>query len=176
MSLFEERFRRCQNRLMGYAVVLSRDREMARDLVHDCVARALDAPALPGSEQAFRAWLFTTLRNLWIDRVRGDRHRAALAESLVVISAQASVPVSLESALVNAFAVRQAFERLAHDHRDVLALVDISGFSYEETAQVLDIPAGTVMSRVSRARQAQAALLSEETGRPQAKKEENKRR
>jgi RNA polymerase sigma-70 factor (ECF subfamily) len=70
-------------------------------------------------------------------------------------------PVSLESVLVDAFSVRQAYARLSIEHREILALVDISGFSYEEAAAMIAIPRGTVMSRVSRARQALAANLRE---------------
>lgn len=70
-------------------------------------------------------------------------------------------PAPLDDALVTFLSVRQAFERLSLEHREVLALVDISGFSYEETAMTLAVPQGTVMSRVSRARRAMAALLIE---------------
>ena len=58
-------------------------------------------------------------------------------------------------------AVRQAFMQLRKDHRDVLALVDIGGFTYEETGMLLSIPKGTVMSRVARARAALACTLSD---------------
>ena len=145
---------------MGYAVALSRDRETARDLLQDCVARALVAPSLPESEPAFRVFLFTTLRNLWIDRVRRERRKAAVDETLEVVAA-ALQPVGLESVLVNALAVRQAFARLSEDHRDVLSLVDIAGFGYGEAARILGVPPGTVMSRVSRARQALSSMLAE---------------
>lgn len=64
--------------------------------------------------------------------------------------------------MVNRLAVRQAFMQLGKDHRDVLALVDIGGFSYDETAMMLSIPRGTVMSRVSRARAALMRGLSDD--------------
>jgi RNA polymerase sigma-70 factor, ECF subfamily len=57
--------------------------------------------------------------------------------------------------------VRQASTRLSTEHREILALVDISGFSYEEVAMMIAVPKGTVMSRVSRARRALAAQLGE---------------
>ncbi len=68
--------------------------------------------------------------------------------------------MSLESVVVNRLAVRTAFMTLSREHRDVLALVDIAGFSYEETAEMVGVPRGTVMSRVSRARQNLARLLA----------------
>ena len=146
---------------MGYAMALSRDRETARDLLQDCVARALIAPSLPESEPAFRAFLFTTLRNLWIDRVRRERRKVAVDEAMDLLAEVAMQPVGLESVLVNALAVRQAFARLSEDHRDVLSLVDIAGFGYGEAALVLGIPPGTVMSRVSRARRALSSMLTD---------------
>lgn len=63
--------------------------------------------------------------------------------------------------LVDAFSVRQAFTRLSTEHREILALVDISGFSYEEVATMIAVPKGTVMSRVSRARRALASHLGD---------------
>ncbi len=63
--------------------------------------------------------------------------------------------------MVNAIAVRQAYFALSHDHRDVLALVDIMGFSYDEAANLLDVRIGTIMSRVARARHVMLTALSD---------------
>jgi RNA polymerase sigma-70 factor (ECF subfamily) len=158
-SPFERRFQPYHDRLFGYALALSRDRDHAADLLHECVARAMAAREYPENEAAFRSWLFTILRNIWIDQIRASRRRADFEEQHP--DGIAHEVVSLETVVVNAFAVRQAFERLTHEHREVLALVDISGFSYEETGSILCVPKGTVMSRVSRARQALARLLSD---------------
>ncbi len=159
-SQFEKRFAPYQDRLNGYAVAMTRDRDAASDLLHDSVARAIASRNRPADESAFRAWLFTIMRNLWIDKVRADRRWAKAAEAIT--DSISSSPVSLESVVVNAFAVRQAFELLSDDHREVLALVDISGFSYDEAATMLVVPRGTVMSRVSRARHALAELLADD--------------
>lgn len=136
------------------------DREQARDLLQSCVARASAARRQPRDDDAFRAWLFKIMRNLWIDQVRAQKRNAALFDDYA--EDVFGMPVSLESMVVNAFAVRQAFEALSHDHREVLALIDISGFTYQEAAELLAVPAGTIMSRVSRARQNLANLLSDE--------------
>ncbi len=155
---FETRFARYQQRLYGFAVAMTGDRDRARDLLHDCVLRAASARERPVNEPAFRAWLFTIMRNLWI-----DQHRAAERQSRMLETLSDAVPVSLDSMAVESFAVRQAFELLSHDHREVLALVDISGFSYQEAADLLGVPCGTVMSRISRARQALARLLADDS-------------
>ncbi|WP_019170805.1 RNA polymerase sigma factor [Pseudaminobacter salicylatoxidans] len=157
---FAERLARHQQRLYGYAVAITGDRERARDLLHDCVERAAGARKSPADDPAFRAWLFTIMRNLWIDQVRADRRHSLATETLG--DAMPDMPVSLETTMVNTFAVRQAFERLSHDHREMLALVDISGFSYQEAADLLSVPRGTVMSRISRAREALARLLADD--------------
>lgn len=157
---FEERITRHQQRLYGYAVAITRDHDRARDLLQDCLVRAASARDRPVADPAFRAWLFTIMRNLWIDQIRAERRRSQANETLCDM--MPGMPVSLESMTVETFALRQAFERLSHDHREVLALVDISGFSYQEAADLLNVPRGTVMSRISRAREALGKLLTDE--------------
>jgi RNA polymerase sigma-70 factor (ECF subfamily) len=160
---FEVRFAPYQQRLYGFAVAMTGDRDRARDLLHDCVVRAAAARDRPVDEPAFRAWLFAIMRNLWIDQLRAEERRSRMTQTLS--DAMALMPVSLESVVTESFAVRQAFELLSHDHREVLALVDISGFSYQEAADLLGVPRGTVMSRISRARQALAGLLADDAPR-----------
>lgn len=156
----QRRLKENSGRLLGFAFALTRDRDTASDLLQESVVRAISAPSLPRDERAFRAWMFTTMRNLWIDRLRSPQERTeAFSPEQELVCA----PLSMESLLVNKIAVRQAFELLSTEHREVLALVDIGGFSYEEAAGMLGIPMGTVMSRVSRARRALAAQLNENT-------------
>lgn len=154
----ERRLQPYHARLFAYAVALSRDRDRGQDVFQECLARALGVRSAPESEPAFRAWLFTILRNIWIDQSRSQRRKAELEQEYA--ADLVPEPVSLETVLVDAFAVRQAFARLTAEHREILALVDISGFSYEEAAAMISVPKGTVMSRVSRARQALAAHLA----------------
>lgn len=156
----DETIRKARRNLYGYAFALTRDSDQAADLLQECMLRTMATRRLPNDERALRAWLFSVLRNLWIDRLRAQRRRSAAHDDLC--AAQDTIPaVPPEDAVVNRIAVRQAFLRLSRDHRDVLALVDIGGFSYEETASLLDVPRGTIMSRVSRARLALAQMLSE---------------
>ena len=140
------------DRLFGYAFCLSGDRERARDLVQECVVKALAAHRVPRDEAAYRAWLFTVLRNRFIDGHRGINE---------VSAAQDREP-DLESwqvwrsddVLVTALTVKLAMAKLSRPHSEIIALIDIVGFSYAEAAGFLDIAPGTVMSRLSRARQA----------------------
>ncbi|AXC51295.1 RNA polymerase sigma factor [Paracoccus suum] len=144
--------------LFGYALALTRNREQAIDLVQDCVVRALAGPSAPDNERAFRGWLFAIARNSWVDQLRAFRRQRALQDA---VGEASPVTDALSDGAVTQLAVREAFLLLSPDHRDVLALVDIGGFSYDETAIMLGINRGTVMSRVSRARAALATLLSD---------------
>ena len=145
--------------LLSYANALAGDLELARDLTQECAVRALRARTVPREEPAYKAWLFTILRNLWLDHLRKTVRR----KEMLVEDADEVAParIEAEAAVVNAIAVRMAFEQLGDRHRDVLSLVDVGGFSYLETAGMLGISVGTVMSRVSRARSTLAALLSQ---------------
>jgi RNA polymerase sigma-70 factor (ECF subfamily) len=155
----EKRLKPYYGRLFGYAISLSQNRDTAHDLFQECMVRALSARSVPEQESAFRAWLFVIMRNLWIDRARSRQRKSTKEDE--VANDQAVNPEPLDIALVTGLSVRQAFGRLSVEHREILALVDISGFSYAEAASMLTVPRGTVMSRVSRARRALAALLVE---------------
>lgn len=149
-----------RRRLTAYARAVSGEADVAAELVQDCAVRVLDAKNVPADEPAFRAWLFKIVRNLWLDRVRRSAVRGEVP--LEEVDVEPQLPVPAETLLVNQLAVRLAFETLPAHHRDVLALVDVAGFSYDEAATLLDVPSGTVMSRVSRARSALAMLMRQD--------------
>ncbi len=149
-----------QRRLFGYACALSADIPSAEDLYQDTVLRAMTAASMPVDLLSYRVWLFKIMRNLWIDRLRAD---ARLPEFDDDAEVEDLPTAQSDDQVVNALAVRQAFSKLSKAQRDILALVDICGFSYAEAAQLLDVPQGTIMSRVSRARAALVARMQEET-------------
>ena len=156
-SRTKDRFLPYRDRLFAYAVALCREPDAAGDLVQDCAVRVLSARRVPKDEPAFRAWLFKIVRNLSIDRLRKTRSLGEV--SIEEILDCDIMPVSAALDIVDTLAVREAFAMLPDHHRDVLALIDIGGFSYEETARILQIEKGTVMSRVSRGRSALSQLL-----------------
>lgn len=133
-------------RLYSYALRLSGDREEAADLLQSCAVRALAATP-PEGDGRLRPWLFAILRNVWIDEYRRGQ---------VSPMARGEVPETFQSCndsgLIAAITVRQALERLEPDHREIIELIDLAGFRYAEAARILDVPPGTVMSRLSRAR------------------------
>lgn len=147
------------SRLFGYALSLTQDREHARDLVQDCALRALAARRVPGDTAAFRAWLFRILRNAYLDGQRRGAVQSAAADS------EADSPADAiwrgDDRLISALTVRLGLAKLSPPHREVIALVDIGGFTYLEASAVLGVPLGTVMSRLSRARGALLAAIGE---------------
>lgn len=148
-----------RRKLFGYACALCSNTTEAEDLYQDTMLRVMTANSVPREMMSYRVWLFRIMRNLWIDNLRAEGRLPVFddaAEIEDLPSAQS------DDQVVNALAVRQAFSGLSKPHRDILALVDICGFSYAEAAETLDVAPGTVMSRVSRARAALIARMKEE--------------
>lgn len=146
-------------RLFGYAFSLTNERDLALELVQDCMVKALAARETPAPEAAYRAWLFRILRHAAVDRWRNGGPAASSLDDEPEIADPASLRV--EESLINRLTVRSGLTRLSGAQREIIALIDIAGFSYAEVAALLQLPIGTVMSRVSRARQALLAVISE---------------
>jgi RNA polymerase sigma-70 factor, ECF subfamily len=136
-------------------------REEAEDLVQDTYARAFRSwqQFTPGTN--LRAWLLRILTNLNIDRARRQQRRPEtqpLEEGDYFLynqlEEQAGQPLEQEAVVerLSQHDIVSALSAVPHDFRDVLVLVDIGDFSYQDAAQILDIPVGTVMSRLHRAR------------------------
>jgi RNA polymerase sigma-70 factor (ECF subfamily) len=143
-----------------YAYCLTGNRDNARDLVQSCAVKALSAKKVPYNDVAFRAWLFKILRNVFLDNLRKkateDKILSELTEdSLIQGNNQQGLNVySIEQRKINILAVHEGLARLKAGQREILVLVDMIGFSYNEVADVLQVPVGTVMSRLNRSRNA----------------------
>ena len=144
-------------RLRRYARALTGERFRADDLVQDTLERALSKWALwrPGTD--LRAWTFTIMHNVFVNQVR----RSVLAAESLDPDAGMDVEDSGARAdtLAQLNALNSALQRLPDEHREVLLLVTLEGFSYDEAAHTLGLPIGTVMSRLARARGKLAVLL-----------------
>lgn len=144
-------------RLRRYARALTGDVARADDLVQDTLERALVKLDLwqPGSD--LRAWLFTLMHNLFLNQIRSRRPPdSALDETL-------EIPVSGgQMEALGARDIHAALARLPEQQREVMLLVGLEQFGYEEAAQVLGVPVGTVMSRLSRARERMRQMLAGE--------------
>jgi RNA polymerase sigma-70 factor (ECF subfamily) len=145
-------------RLRRFARVLARTREDGDDLVQAAIEKALGRTDqwTPGTR--LDSWMFRIMQNAWIDEVRARQRRG---ETFVPEEEAGHVGVSTPDTQVDAIAVRKAVGQLSDEHRAVVGLVLVEGLSYQEAAQVLGVPVGTVTSRIARAREALQAMLGE---------------
>ena len=135
-------------RLRHYARALVGDRASADDLVQDTLERAWAKLHLYRRGTDLRAWLFTVMHNVHVNKVRATRVTDTLEDELPELAQRASQGDAL---LVRD--LDRAIARLPTEQRSVLLLVTLEEMSYEEVARALGIPIGTVMSRLSRARE-----------------------
>jgi RNA polymerase sigma-70 factor, ECF subfamily len=148
--------------LRRYARALTGDFAWADDLVQDVTERALGRVNAFRAGTNLRAWLFTIMRNLYIDQLRGRRDVAVDDETAPWRHMPA--PVGEVDGLVLRD-VQRALYCLPVEQREVMLLVCVEEMSYQEASGVLNVPTGTVMSRLSRAREHMRVLLGEEPGR-----------
>ncbi len=144
-------------RLRRYARALTRDISAADDLVQDCLARALSKVHLWQTGTDLRAWLFTILHNQYVNHVRRavrEGAAVALSETEPLLTSQPNQSKRLELR-----DLERAIAKLPEEQRAVLLLVGLEGMRYEEVAVVLDVPVGTIRSRLSRGREMLRQLM-----------------
>ncbi|WP_113176945.1 RNA polymerase sigma factor [Rhizobium sp.] len=143
--------------LRRYARGLIRDREAADDIVQDCLERVVMNWTHRRDANA-RSWVFAILHNLTVNKIRQDVRRAGIVTIEEMPETTMAVDASQDNTLFGQD-VLAAIERLPPDYRSILLLVAVEDLSYAETATVLDVPVGTVMSRMSRAREQLRLIL-----------------
>jgi RNA polymerase sigma-70 factor (ECF subfamily) len=144
--------------LRRYARALTGDRAWADDLVQDTAERALARWAAFRPNSNLRAWLLTILRHLYIDQLRGRREIAVDDESAPWRNLEA--PHGEVDGLVLRD-LQRALYCLPVEQREVLLLVCVEELSYQEASKALGVPIGTVMSRLSRAREHMRVLMTD---------------
>jgi RNA polymerase sigma-70 factor (ECF subfamily) len=135
--------------LRRYAWALVRDEAAADDLVQDCLERALSRWQLRRRDGNLRAWLFAILHNRFISDRRRDKRRGT---PLPLDEGPEAVSASDSEAGVTRRDLLEALALLPEEQRAVVLLVGVEDLSYEDAARALDVPIGTVMSRLSRGR------------------------
>jgi RNA polymerase sigma-70 factor (ECF subfamily) len=136
--------------LRAFAMTLARDRTWADDLVQDAVMKALAAEDSFQRGTNFRAWIFTILRNHYLNEVRRPRYRDAPIEE----TSEAALAVApRQESRADMSDLRRALDELSDEHREIIVLIGINGFSYQEAAAICGCAVGTVRSRLSRARE-----------------------
>ena len=146
-------------RLRRFARALARDAHDADDLVQLALERALARADQVRPDAELGGWVFGILRNAWIDEMRSRARRARLfvpAELAEHMGGGGSQPAHAEL-----LAVEEALARLPEEQRSAVALVLIEGLSYKEAAHVMQVPVGTLTSRLARGREALQEMLGD---------------
>jgi RNA polymerase sigma-70 factor, ECF subfamily len=151
-------------RLRRFGRSLARSPEKADDLVQAACERALRAEEQWREGTRLDAWMFRIMRNLWIDEVRRDRSKGPVEDIDAGPPPLGEDGVRTIELRSEAGAVEQAISRLPEEFRSVLVLCCVEELSYRDAAESLEIPIGTVMSRLARARRAIAADLGLDPG------------
>ena len=149
-------------RLRRYAHVLLRDSIAAEDLVQDSLERAISRQTLfqPGTN--LRAWLFTIMHNLHVNAVIKARRTptAGITDDIADSHRSAVAPSQGDGLMLRD--LERALGKLTEEQRAVVLLVGVEGLTYAESAAVLDVPVGTVMSRLARGRTRLRSLMNGE--------------
>ena len=146
--------------LYGYALALTREQTSAEDLVQETYLRAVRAFGNLVPNSNLKGWLFVIMRNAWLNQIRHSQSGPRFVE---LETGEAGVssrsdghrddPYVVYMRKLERKQIQTAIERLPDHYREIIVLRDIEGFSYQEIATMLSCPAGTVMSRLGRARE-----------------------
>ena len=152
--------------VFGYAMALTRNSFEAEDLVQETYVRAMETMGRLREDSNIKAWLFTILRNIWLNQIRQQRARPQLLEldmddkSAGLAVETAKDPHSLYVTKIETEQVHEALQQLPEELREIIVLREFAEHSYQEIAALLQLPRGTVMSRLSRARVRLGKVLS----------------
>ncbi len=152
-------------KLYNFAHWLTQDRAEAEDLVQETYLKALRGFASFQQGTNFRAWIYKILRNTFLTSRTGLKAGLTVSldgddEDQPVEPAEAATPETVLLARADRHAIEKALEELPVKFREIILLCDVEEMSYQEIAETLAIPLGTVMSRLSRARKAMRELLA----------------
>jgi RNA polymerase sigma-70 factor (ECF subfamily) len=143
-------------RLRRFAHTITRDPHDADDLVQISIERALLRFGQWRPESRFESWMFGIIRNAWIDEIRSRKRRDRV---FLPEESGENVSDATSESPANLLALQEALASLPEEQRMAIALVLIEGLSYKEAADVLEVPIGTVTSRLARGREALQAQL-----------------
>lgn len=159
MTDFQDKLVALLPRLRRFALVTCRAPSDADDLVQATVERALRHADRWRPDTAMDSWVYRIAQNLWRDELKAHRRRAEPIEEAADEVGEDGRETMLQS--IQRVEIQTALLQLPEEQRSVLALVVLDGLSYREAAELLDIPTGTVMSRLSRARARLMVLIEE---------------
>jgi len=158
VAAFEALIGPYMQRIYAFSLGFCRDTEEAEEISQEALIKAFRAIGSFRGDSSLSTWLYRISRNVFLDRKRAaksrGRDRAVHVEGLDEIAASASDPEQELIEMTENERVRAAVLEMEPSYRDVVLLVDMQGLSYREAADVLDIPVGTVKSRISRGHEA----------------------
>jgi RNA polymerase sigma-70 factor (ECF subfamily) len=149
-----------RGRLFRMAYAWSQNQDVADEVVQQTMIKAMHGIDKVRNIDAIDSWLFRMLSNCFIDLCRKRREEVDV-DDVALFTQDTPETIHLQNEML--ISVRSAIACLPVKHRQVITLIDIESFSYAEVACILDIPQGTVMSRLNRARQSLKKILSEPT-------------
>lgn len=149
-----------RGRLFRMAYAWSHNQDVADEVVQETMIKAMNSVDKVKNIDALDGWLFRVLSNCFIDLCRKRREEIDIDD---VVLFEQDTPETIQQQNEMLVSVRSAIACLPIKHRQVITLIDIESFSYAEVASILDVPQGTVMSRLNRARQSLKNILNEST-------------
>ncbi len=138
-------------RMRRFAVTLTRNANDADDLVQEACERAITKAHLRPPQAGFESWVYTMMRNMWIDEIR--KRKVRMGKGVVDFTEQDELnigPSGEDAIYINQ--IKEMIQSMPEGLSSVFLLVNVEGHSYREAADILGIPIGTVMSRLSTAR------------------------
>lgn len=149
-------------RLRRFAYALTGDWDKGDDLVQETCIRALSRVEQFQPGTSVESWMFRIAQNIWIDQVRQSKTRGASVEVEAAYDLVGSDGRQVTEARLTLEAVNRAIAQLPADLRILIALTSIDGRTYQQAAEIVQTPIGTVMSRLARARKKLHELLGQE--------------
>ncbi len=147
-----------RGRLFRMVYAWSHNPDVAEEVVQETMIKAFNSVDRVKDIEALDGWLFRILSNCFIDFCKKQRESIVIEETMLV---ERDTPETIHRQNEMLAAVRAAIVSLPFKHRQVLTLVDIENFSYAEVAEIIDVPLGTIMSRLNRARISLKQILDE---------------
>jgi RNA polymerase sigma factor (sigma-70 family) len=158
---FEDGLTALLPRLRRFAHALSRNPADADDLTQATVERALRSRSQWEPGTRLDSWLYRIMRNLWVDTVRSRGRREDLHAPVEEAERIGEDPRAAIDASIDLRRAMNAMQRLPDEQREIVALILIEGFGYRECSEILNLPIGTVSSRLVRGRNALLKMIGE---------------
>ena len=149
--------------LLRYAKALTRNNDLAEDLVQDCLERAWVKKLMWNSQRRIRPWLFTIMHNLYVNQIKKQTISTTSVENYDSIDTLLTVTADNRnldnSSLLRLRDLESALGKLSPEYREIILLAGLENLTYKEISKVTALPLGTVMSRLSRAREKLRTLM-----------------